>query len=149
VGATELHASIGGPDTGTAGFGHVSVENPAPAVAPSGSLIFTVRAGPIFFTDDPITAGHVVVKSVHLEELRQAITDLRTRYGLTAFGWTEPTPGGGVVRAVHITDLRAALNDVYLAASQALPTYRPIVAGQSTINASDIAELRTAVLAIW
>jgi hypothetical protein len=86
-------------------------------------------------------------------ELRHAIETLRTRYGLSTFGWTDASPAAGVtlVKAVHVTELRTALNAVYTAAGRTAPIYtHPTVAGGTTVvTAVDFAELRAAILAVW
>lgn len=55
------------------------------------------------------------------------------------------------MKAVHVMELRTALNDVYAAAGRSVPTYTHATVTSSTtlITAVDIAELRTAILALW
>jgi alpha-tubulin suppressor-like RCC1 family protein len=106
----------------------------------------------LFFTDDPLRTGSTAVKAVHVTELRAAVNTLRTRYGLTAFGWTDPqiTAGTTSIKAVHLTDLRAALAAVCTAAGRTAPTYtHATLTGGAIITAVDIAELRAAIKAIW
>jgi hypothetical protein len=54
-------------------------------------------------------------------------------------------------RAQHVVELRAALAQVYQAASRSVPTYSTptLSATQTPISAADIAEIRSAILAIW
>jgi hypothetical protein len=105
------------------------------------------------FTDDPLAAGNTAVKAVHLTELRQAIDQLRARYGFAGYAWTDTTvtPGSTPVKAVHLTEMRSALNDVYNSAARTPPTYTTptLTAGAAVISSVHIAELRAAVLAIW
>jgi hypothetical protein len=105
------------------------------------------------FTDDPLHPGITKVKAGHVAELRQAVADLRSRFGLAAPLWTDPalTAGASVVKAVHVAEIRSALADVYTAAKQTPPTYSaPTLTARSTlVRAVDIEELRAAVLAIW
>jgi hypothetical protein len=99
------------------------------------------------FTDDPVTKD-TVIKVVHFTELRQAIDTLRTRYGLAAYSWTDPTltPGASLIQAQHLLDLRAALVAAYVAAGVTPPVFADPGLGQgSPIKAIDIVELRTAV----
>ena len=79
------------------------------------------------------------IKAVHITELRDAIGTLRSRYSLGAYSWTDATLTPGT------------LAEVYTAASRTQPTYThtTITAGTTSITATDIAELRAAVLAIW
>jgi len=62
---------------------------------------------------------------VHITELRTAVNAARTRNGLAATAWTDPTltPGTTVIKAVHITELRAALNAFYTKLGRTLPSY--------------------------
>jgi hypothetical protein len=113
-----------------------------------------VRVGlqAVGFTDDPLTARGPFVKALHITELRQAIDVLRARYGLGAASWTDATlvPGATPVKAAHVLDLRAALAEAYAAAGRTPPTWpTSIVAGQTTIAAAQIIELREAVKALW
>ena len=58
-------------------------------VSNANFTITAVASPPLVFTDDPLTAGTTVVKAVHLNELRAAIDNLRGRYGLAAYPWTD------------------------------------------------------------
>jgi hypothetical protein len=62
----------------------------------------------------PLQAGITPIKAVHIAELHSRIDSLRTRYGLGAFAWTDPTLAAGttIIRAQHIIDLRTALREV-------------------------------------
>jgi hypothetical protein len=88
------------------------------------------------------------MKAVHITELRTAINAARTRNGLAAATWTDPTftPGLTSVKAIHVTELRAALNAVYTKLGRALPVYtdQTLTAGV-TPKAAHIQELRNAV----
>jgi hypothetical protein len=104
------------------------------------------------FTDDPLLPGATTVKAVHVTELRQSVDDLRARFGLGTFAWTDsPLAPGAAVRAIHLVDLRAALAAAYVAAGRSAPTYTdtPIAAGATPVRAVHVAELRAAVLALW
>ncbi len=105
------------------------------------------------FTNDPIVPGVTPVRAVHITELRTRIGQLRTRYGLGAYAWTDSSliVGATPVQAAHVAQLRAALADVYTAAGLPTPVYTtsPITAGETIITATDIMELRAAVNAIW
>ncbi|HEX7486141.1 MAG TPA: hypothetical protein VF332_08315 [Vicinamibacterales bacterium] len=86
-------ASVAGPE-------HAPGERAAPAarflveVTTAGgsatlSSGFTYVAALPPFTDDPLTARGTVVKAAHITELRQRVDQLRARYGLAPFGWTD------------------------------------------------------------
>jgi hypothetical protein len=100
------------------------------------------------FTDNPLAAG-TAVKAIHLTELRTAVNAARTRNGLAAAVWTDPTitARSTAVKAVHVAELRTALNQVFTALSRTLPTYTDptLVAGQTVPKAAHIQELRNAV----
>jgi hypothetical protein len=105
------------------------------------------------FTDDPLIARTTPVKASHVAELRLRIDELRLRYWLSPFPWTDATlaPGTTTVKASHLTELRTALDAVYTAAARAAPGYTraTVVEGSTVIGAVDIAELRAGVTAIW
>lgn len=63
----------------------------------------------VIFTDDPLTSG-VVIKAVHLAELRTAVNAVRVLAGLSANSWTDSATKGVIVKAIHITELRNALD---------------------------------------
>ena len=102
------------------------------------------------FTDDPLVPGVTPVRAVHFRELRTRIDALRGRVGLPAFPWTDRTltPGGTPVRHVHVTDMREALAAAYEAAGRPAPAYGARVAAGTPIRASDVTELRIAVIAL-
>jgi Divergent InlB B-repeat domain/Fibronectin type III domain len=117
----------------------------------AGAVTATFTISPVSFTDNPLVARTTVMKAVHIIELRTAIGAARTRNGLTAFAFTDPTlAAGATVKAVHILELRTALNQVYTRLARALPTYTDptLVAGQTTAKAAHVQELRNAVSAL-
>jgi uncharacterized protein YkwD len=115
------------------------------------TVIDPALVGPPTFTDEVLQAHTTLVKAVHLTELRQAVDDLRGRYLLGAFTWTDPTltAGSTPIKAAHVTELRSALDAVYDAAQRTRPAYTTSPAAGGTVRAVDVAELRSAVLAIW
>jgi Divergent InlB B-repeat domain/Fibronectin type III domain len=111
----------------------------------------TFTVSPVSFTDNPLVAGTTVMKPVHINELRTAIGAARTRNGLAAFAFTDPTLTAGVtIKAVHILELRTALNQVYTRLARTLPTYTDptIVVGRTMPKAAHVQELRNAVSAL-
>jgi hypothetical protein len=105
------------------------------------------------FTDDPLVRRVTVAKTVHITELRQAIDELRIRYGLAAYAWTDPTLAAGTtpIGQQHLADLRAALADVFTATGRPAPTYSDptITPGVTVVTAAHIAEIRAAIKGIW
>ena len=81
------------------------------------------RSGPTAFSDpdtattivftDPALNSSVVVKGVHLSEVRRAVNAMRAAAGLPAtnFADTPITPGATVIKELHITQARSALSD--------------------------------------
>jgi fibronectin type 3 domain-containing protein len=63
----------------------------------------------VIFSDDPLAAG-IVVKAVHLSQLRTAVNAVRVLDGLGAVTFTDTAAAGLVVKAFHITDMRTALD---------------------------------------
>lgn len=102
------------------------------------------------FTDETLTG--VLMKAVHITELRSRIDTIRSARGLSAFTWTDPTltVGSTTARAVHISELRTALNAAYSAAGLTLPTYTDptLTVGSTVIKAAHMTELRSAVVAL-
>jgi len=104
-----------------------------------------------FFTDHPLMAG-TPVRAAHVTELRHRLDDLRSRYALPAFAWSDPLLDRGVsiVKAVHVLELRTALAEAYGAAGQTPPTWgEALVAGATTIRGTHVFEVRAGILAIW
>lgn len=100
----------------------------------------------IAFTDDPLVAHTSIVKVSHVNELRAAVNVVRAASGLGAASFAETIAAGVPVRASHIVELRVGLNQALTALGFALPIYsQSVLAAGSTIHASDLNELRTAV----
>lgn len=59
----------------------------------------------VMFTNDPLAAG-LLVRAVHLGELRAAVNAVRAQAGLGAVAYTN----GTTIRAIHITELRSYLD---------------------------------------
>ncbi len=132
--------------------GIVNVVVTTPGGTGTGTNLYTYAAAPTF-SDDPIQARMTPVRVVHITELRQAIDQLRARYGLAAYSWTDPilTVRVSAIKVADLTDLRTALDAVYVAAHVSPPTYTTPSpsAGTTVIAAVHIEELRAAVLGIW
>jgi hypothetical protein len=123
---------------------------------PTCGLTLNASAGVIavfskVFTDDPLVARSTAVKAVHFQDLRSAIDMLRARQALAAFDWTTPTliAGSTPAQAQHLLDLRSALTAASQKAGRGTPSFaEAIVARQTIIKASHLAELRAAVRAL-
>ncbi len=115
------------------------------------TYLFTYQPPPVF-TDDPLQPRTTPVKLVHLTQQRQAIATLRARYGLPVYTWTDPSPVARttVIKQLHLAEMRIALSDVYALMGRSQPTYTNWPTPRSSVvAATDIAELRAAILAIW
>ena len=124
-----------------------------------GNAVLAVGSAspPVTFTDGTaptwtISTKTVVVKTVHVTELRSAINAARARFGLAAFNWTDPTLTRGVtvVRSFHFVELRTALTQAYQAAARTAPVFTDptLVRSVTIVKTIQLNELRTAVLAL-
>ena len=133
------------------GFVGVTVTNPNTQTATLANSYSYVA--PPTFADAPLQVHVTAVKVAHVSELRSRIDQLRARYGLSAFSWTDGTltARSSIVQVVHLADLRLALDAVYSAAGRTPPTYSPSVVTPrvTVITAAAVEELRAAILAIW
>ena len=109
------------------------------------SQVFTDGTG----QGSDIPAESVVIKAVHITELRSAIDTLRAVDHLAPVGWTDATlsPGSTLVESFYISDLRAALTATYRALNIAAPAFTDpdIIPGVTVIKAAHLNELREAV----
>jgi hypothetical protein len=103
------------------------------------------------FSDDPIVLGTTLVKTTHINEMRNAIDDLREAVGLDEFGFADPTltPGLSIAQAMHVLELREALEEVYEELGFGTPSYTdPGLAAGALIRSVHIAEIRAAIAAL-
>lgn len=101
------------------------------------------------FTDDQLVPGSSLIRAVHIAELRGRIDAVRARHALGAYPYTDTiTAGVTIIKAQHIIDLRTALSQAYVAAGLPPPSYSTSPGAGVTIVVADIADLRSAVLAI-
>jgi RHS repeat-associated protein len=103
------------------------------------------QGGPPVFTDPDLLASGVIIKALHITELRTAINDLRARLGMPAFSWQ--TSVTGLVNANPILEMRTAL-DQFLGPPPS-PGYSAGLAQFQPILAIHIHELRNRVVAAW
>lgn len=98
----------------------------------------------ILFVDDPLNAG-MIIKAVHLTQIRAAVNAMRVAGALATRTWTDPSPAGLPPRPVHINELRTALNEALLALNRyAAFTDVPVESGDPVL-ATHFRELRAAV----
>ncbi len=107
------------------------------------------RSWGVEFTDPTLTGQ--LVKPIHINELRARINELRARFSLGAYSFTDSTlvPQTTVIKKAHVQDLRDALDQAYVASGRSAPTYDdPITVAVTQIKASHLTELRTLVQAL-
>lgn len=102
----------------------------------------------VIFTDGSLTG--VVVKAVHLTQLRTAVNAVRTLANIGAGSYTDPTitAMSTVIKAAHITELRTQLNaarSTLTLTAAPFNTDPTITAMSTTIKAGHITELRSGV----
>jgi Subtilase family len=116
------------------------------AVSGTGKSEWTADpATTVNFTDPALTAGTTLIKAVHVTELRQAVSALRTATQLGSFSWSDPNLGPGtLIRAMHVDDLRSALGQArsILGLAALVFTDATLIPGMTTIKAVHINELR-------
>ncbi len=80
------------------------------------------HATTVIFTDEPLTPG-VIIKVVHLTELRTAVDAMRALAGLGPYPYVDAAVPGLVVKAIHVAQLRQAINEAWTALSLSVPAY--------------------------
>jgi hypothetical protein len=98
----------------------------------------------VVFTDDPLSMCGVVIKAVHITQLRTAVNIARASIGLPAVTFTDPSlAAGNVIKAVHMSELRTALAPL-LTAIGITPSYTdPAITGGATkVKAAHVRQLR-------
>ena len=100
----------------------------------------------IIFTNDPLAIGSTVVKAIHINELRQAVSAMRLTAALPATTFTGSISVTTTIQAIHINQLRSALSEARAAfALGSVYTDDPVVAGSTAIKSIHVQEIRDAV----
>jgi ELWxxDGT repeat protein len=96
----------------------------------------------VVFTDASLSG--VLVKAVHLTQLRTAVNAMRAAASLGPATFTDPSPAGVTIKAVHITELRTALDAARSVIGLSVLAYTDptITPGVTTAKAAHTAELR-------
>jgi RHS repeat-associated protein len=108
---------------------------------------------PPTFSDPNLLAAGVVIRAIHINELRDAINDLRVRFGLSRHTWTKPDNTGGVVAtggaitADPIIEMRTALDQAL--GPPPSPGYSNDLGQGQLVRAVHIQELRDRVVTGW
>jgi hypothetical protein len=133
--------------TVTAGKAYLYAVKSVDATPTTSALSAPDLATTFFFTDPALTG--VLIKAIHITELRTAINTLRTLAGLSAFSFTDSslTVGVTTIKAAHINELRTALSAVFTALGFTPATYTDptLVAGTTVVKAVHVQDLRTGV----
>jgi RHS repeat-associated protein len=104
------------------------------------------QGGPPVFTDDPLVAGVTVVKAVHINELRTAVNQARTRASLSAASWAESVVSGTPIKASHIVELRTRLAEARTALGLTAFSYTdPSLSAGTAVKAVHVQQLRQSV----
>jgi galactose oxidase-like protein/fibronectin type III domain protein len=100
----------------------------------------------VVFTDDPVAAT-MLIKAVHITELRAAVNAVRAAAGQSATTWTDSSLSGVEVKAVHISELRSAIDAARyaLGLSNASYTDPSLTPASTIIKAVHVNELRDRV----
>ena len=120
----------------------LTLSNPTGATIADGAGAATIKNDD--FTDHPLTTG-LIVKTVHVNELRSMINAVRTSRGMGSVTFAESlTAQVTVIRASHIAELRSALPSACAPGAYTDPTLTPEA---TAIKAAHVAEIRAAALA--
>jgi hypothetical protein len=99
----------------------------------------------IVFVEDPVSNG-MMIKEVHVTQLRQGVDALRIASGLPAATWADPPPLAQIVntKKLHIDQLRANLDAARAALTLPAPIYTDATITQfiTPVKAAHIQELR-------
>ena len=131
---------------GSFGFGVTATD----ANGCTGTRLFSVTIvcpGSACFSDDPLVAGLIPIRALHIQEIRDRINQARGALGLPALTWTDPVlaPGVTPVKAQHVLELRAGVDGLYRSRGLPPPAYTyPLLPG-ALIRTADLQELRDAL----
>ena len=98
----------------------------------------------VIFTDDPLSAG-LLVKAVHLSQLRTAVNAVRAQAGRSAAVFTDAASAGVIVKVVHITELRSNLDDAMSALAMTTGSWTDASLSGVRIKATHWQEIRNRV----
>jgi len=101
----------------------------------------------VIFTDDPLIARSIVIKALHLAELRTAVNAMRSLAGVGTVSFTDAASRGVIVKAVHVLELRSNLDQALqtLGFNSRAGGYTNAVARGVVIKAVDFQEIRDRV----
>jgi hypothetical protein len=115
--------------------------------AATGSYTLTAIGVDPNVCDSGAVAGTTIIRASDVLSLRDRVNNVRTRFGLAPFTFTDASLAGAPVKAAHFLELRGALVGAYSAAAQTPPTFTdPTLTPQQTvIKAIHINQLCSAV----
>ena len=100
----------------------------------------------VIYTDSILTVNDTFIDAQHINDLRTAVSAVRTLAGQGAFSFTDPTLVAGTtpIKAIHIVELRAVLDQARssLGLSAVVYTDPTITAGITTAKAQHVYDLR-------
>ena len=106
------------------------------------------------WTDDPVVAGTTPLKASHINELRQAIDDIRAWYGMEAYEWSEEIVAGvtsSVNWAGHAIEIKEQIEAIqqfvneWDTTNKALDISLPVISTFYAPKADVINKLREAI----
>ncbi len=115
------------------------------AIGDSGPSPFSpIDAATTTIFTDPILSSVVMVKAVHLTELRTAVNAMRAAAALAPATFTDPSVSSTYIKAVHMAELRTALDAARAAIGLTVPPYTDPALGVGTtiVKAAHWAEVR-------
>ncbi len=115
------------------------------AVSAGGTSVDSAAnlATTVVYTDPTLTAG-IVVKAVHLSQLRTAVSAVRLQASLSAGTFTDSASVGVMIKAVHINELRTQLDAAMSALGLTTGGFTDTITATSTpVKAVHQQELRT------
>ena len=126
-------------------------------VTPGTAYVYRVRALDAFARTSQLSAPDVattivfdediVIRALHITQLRQAANAIRTTAALGAFPFTDAVVPGTIVKAVHIAELRTAIDQARTALGLPAMAYTdaPLLAGTTLVKATHVQQLRNGV----
>jgi uncharacterized protein YkwD len=125
---------------GTAYLYRVRAMNPGGSSGDSASDLATT----VIFTDDPLAPG-MLVKAVHLSQLRTAVSAVRAQAGLSTATYSDAAATGVTVKAIHITQLRTYLDQAMTALGLTTGGWTDASLNGVTIEATHFQQIRNRV----
>ncbi|HEX3070601.1 MAG TPA: M12 family metallo-peptidase [Thermoanaerobaculia bacterium] len=100
----------------------------------------------VIFADSTLTVGVTIIKAQHINDLRTAVSAVRSLAGIGPYSFTDATliAGATPIKAIHFVELRTALDQARSALTLSAISYTDptITVGVTTVKAQHIYDLR-------